>query len=299
MLSHAEKQRLLQEVPFVKLSYENISHKKVESFDYISIIPRGGKCFLWFYNATTFLVKLEKKQKVDIFKIPLFFSPEYTGTLLYGTFFHQEGKKIISVENIWLGTAAQTWGEKLVQLQRLLPSIQCSSGYIIGVPVMCKTLEEAIRITLPYKIYAFHYFLYSKINWYEKRTPVADPPPSHIYTCNRVVFHVVPDIQSDIYRLFCMDDDHTLKEHSIAHICNYQNSVFMNSLFRTIKENHNLDALEESDDEEEFENIEENKYMLNVSHNMICEYHAKFKKWTPIQIAPETATIVTKKYLSR
>ena len=29
----------------------------------------------------------------------------------------------------------------------------------------------------------------------------------------------------------------------------------MNNLFRFIKENNNLDALEESDDEEEFENV--------------------------------------------
>jgi len=69
MLSSSEKQRLLQEVPFVKLSYENLSHKKVEAFDYISIIPRGGKCFLWFYNATTcYLVKLEKKAKSRYFQ---------------------------------------------------------------------------------------------------------------------------------------------------------------------------------------------------------------------------------------
>ena len=32
--------------------------------------------------------------------------------------------------------------------------------------------------------------------------------------------------------------------------------LMMNSLFRTIKENNNLDLLEESDDEEEFENIQ-------------------------------------------
>ena len=35
----------------------------------------------------------------------------------------------------------------------------------------------------------------------------------------------------------------------------------MNKLFRTIKENDNLDYLEESDDEEEFENISSDKYV--------------------------------------
>lgn len=298
MLSHYEKQRYMQEVPFVKLSYENISHKKVETFDYISIIPRGGKCFLWFHNAATFLVKLEKKQKVDIFKIPLSFPRDYIGTLLYGTLFHHEGKKIILIENIWIGGTsgqAHTWGEKLVQLQQLLPYIHCSHGYVVGVPVMCKTLEEATHMRVPYKIYAFHYYQYSRTNWYEKRTPTAaETSHSFSQSGDRAVFHVVPDHQCDIYHLFCMDDNnHTLKEHSIAHICNYQHSVFMNSIFRNIKENRNLDALEESDDETEFENINEDKYLLDVSHAMICEYHAKFKKWKPIQIAPEDTAIVT------
>ena len=36
----------------------------------------------------------------------------------------------------------------------------------------------------------------------------------------------------------------------------------MNTLFRNIKENQNLDALEESDDEEEFENISLDKFVL-------------------------------------
>ena len=35
----------------------------------------------------------------------------------------------------------------------------------------------------------------------------------------------------------------------------------MNELFRNIKENSNLDLLEESDDEEEFENVNPDKYV--------------------------------------
>lgn len=307
MLSSSEKQRLLQEVPFVKLSYENLSHKKVDTFDYISIIPRGGKCFLWFYNATTcYLVKLEKRQKVDIFKVPISFPPEYTGSLLYGTFFHHEGKKIVSVENSWMGQRLLSWGEKLVQWQVLMNSLQCAPGYMVCLPAMCKTEEEAASkmVSLPYKTYALHYFVYSKINWYEKRIPTADGKQQPTQTSLQkqgahAVFHVVPDRQCDIYHLFCMDDETgERKEHSIAHICNYQSSVFMNSLFRNIKENRNLDALEESDDEEDFENIEEDKYVqLDMSRNMICEYHAKFRKWRPVQVAPENARIVRWKEL--
>ena len=51
----------------------------------------------------------------------------------------------------------------------------------------------------------------------------------------------------------------------------------MNELFRNIK-SRNLDLLEESDDEDEFENISETKYVdMNKSVIMNCEFNSKFK----------------------
>jgi len=59
----------------------------------------------------------------------------------------------------------------------------------------------------------------------------------------------------------------------------------MNKLFRNIKENINLDSLEESDDEEEFENEKEDRFVfLDKKYNMVCNYNHKFKKWYPIKI---------------
>ena len=56
----------------------------------------------------------------------------------------------------------------------------------------------------------------------------------------------------------------------------------MNKLFRNIKENNNLDTLEESDSEEEFENINIDKFVnLEKSYLIDCEYSSKFKKWIP------------------
>ena len=60
----------------------------------------------------------------------------------------------------------------------------------------------------------------------------------------------------------------------------------MNNLFRNIKENKNLDYLEESDEEEDFENIENNKYVyLEKTYNIECIYSYKFKKWIPLKIS--------------
>jgi hypothetical protein len=44
-----------------------------------------------------------------------------------------------------------------------------------------------------------------------------------------------------------------------------------------------LDALEESDDEAEFENEQLDKFVdLEKSVAMNCFYHSKFKKWCPV-----------------
>ena len=60
----------------------------------------------------------------------------------------------------------------------------------------------------------------------------------------------------------------------------------MNKLFRNIKENKNLDLLEESDDDEEFENINKDKFVdLEKSCIIECEYNIKFKKWMPRKLS--------------
>jgi len=60
----------------------------------------------------------------------------------------------------------------------------------------------------------------------------------------------------------------------------------MNQLFRRIKENDNLDALEESDDEEEFHDDNVNKFMNENVHYlyMQCRYDYKFGTWHPLDV---------------
>jgi hypothetical protein len=95
------------------------------------------------------------------------------------------------------------------------------------------------------------------------------------------IFICKPDIQNDIYNLYSLDNTYI----GLAAIPDYKTSVMMNKLFRVIKENNDLDALEESDDEEEFENINIDKFVyLDKSHKMICNFNNKFKKWVPIKI---------------
>ena len=95
------------------------------------------------------------------------------------------------------------------------------------------------------------------------------------------VFTIKADIQNDIYNLY---DVVTKELLDIVYIPDYKTSVMMNKLFRNIKENENLDALEESDDEEEFENDKIDKFVyLDRSFDMKCEYNMKYKKWQPVR----------------
>jgi hypothetical protein len=98
---------------------------------------------------------------------------------------------------------------------------------------------------------------------------------------------VKADIQNDIYHLSNPDANANantnVDNELIASIPDYKTSVMMNSLFRNIKENKSLDALEESDDEDEFENVNLDKFVdLSKKIKMKCIYNYKFKKWTPI-----------------
>jgi hypothetical protein len=113
-----------------------------------------------------------------------------------------------------------------------------------------------------------------------------------------IIFNIRPDIENDIYRLYCLNNE-LEEEHGIAHISDYKTSVMMNKLFRIIKENDNLDALEESDDEEEFENENADKFLnLNKSFKMLCQFNHKFKRWVPINLANEEQEIITIKDLN-
>ena len=56
----------------------------------------------------------------------------------------------------------------------------------------------------------------------------------------------------------------------------------MNSLFRNIKENINIDYGEESDDEETFQDMRLDKYVdLTREHNVECVFNRKFRMWEP------------------
>jgi len=119
------------------------------------------------------------------------------------------------------------------------------------------------------------------------------------------IFMVSATDSVDIYHL--RDVEHCDK-YVIAGIPNVFTSVMMNGIFRNIKENSNIDAIEESDsdddsdddngdngdddsgDDDDVKNCAKhydtkNKYVdLTKNISMVCQYNSKFKKWVPIKI---------------
>ena len=96
----------------------------------------------------------------------------------------------------------------------------------------------------------------------------------------KTLFLVSADIAYDIYYLHVQQG--VLFQH--AFIPNLKTSMMMNKIFRRIAENDCLDKVEESEDEEEFENIRCDKYVdLEKKVLMECVFHPKFKKWVPVK----------------
>ena len=102
-------------------------------------------------------------------------------------------------------------------------------------------------------------------------------------------FHVKADVQNDIYYVLHASDEPITQNTMIAHIPNYKTSVMMNSIFRNIKENRNLDALEESDDEDEIadpNNPDKCSSLVDLDKcvKMECAFNARFKRWHPVGV---------------
>ena len=129
---------------------------------------------------------------------------------------------------------------------------------------------------------------------YKKPQPVAEPsttvlvprtdvnPRLPAYSKN-AVFRVVADIRDDVYHMFAYSGSNPVYVN-VAYIGTREQSKYMNSLFRKIKENVNIDYGEESDDEETFQDMRVDKYVdLAREHMVECAFNRKFRMWEPIR----------------
>jgi hypothetical protein len=358
-LSEKEKEYVLSFFPKIKLSYENISHKKIQSDVYIAI-PFGVKSFVWItiFNDKNVCFVLElsdnKEQIINIRQIDLCFNSHLAyGTIFYGTLFthtlHGNLKNLFfTIEDVFYykGNKIQfsNWKTKFTLFEKIMrEDIQqlpiTKNFLIIGLPVMNTNIDEFIKniIDLKYKIKNIQFhdfernnnfkFISEKLFFSDNNSQNNQFQISHKNQqknnlnqqlnnqknnknqqlnktnninqqtnrqTNQKIFKIKPNIQNDIYHLICLNNDNKEHEYDIALISDLKTSMMMNALFRNIKENNNLDLLEESDDEDEFENENIDKFVnLNKVYPMICQYNYKFKKWYPIKLDTSNQNITS------
>lgn len=315
---------IINRIPQLKLCYEKFLHNKVYADEYMAI-PKGKRALLWFtyenekhiclviyLNSDNKIVKYEKE--ITCFSSDLVIGK---GTILYGIVFNQLNNTLCSIKNFAIINIHYFKGEYVYNLKyrdkiniflkffQNISQLSLNKNYLlIGLPIISNNYNNLITniSNLNYKIHSikpvnlnlFNLNLNFTINSNNytgnSNCNKSNNKNNILYNNNNnnCVFNVNASIEQDIYVLSDKDN----KVERIAYIPNYKTSVMMNKLFRNIKENENLDLLEESDSENEFENIEEDKYVyLNKTFKMICMFNYKFKKWIPVKIADNNKTV--------
>lgn len=93
-------------------------------------------------------------------------------------------------------------------------------------------------------------------------------------------FWTKADVKCDIYKLYKSQQCNKMDLIGTALIPDYKSSIFMNNIFRDIKENKNIDALEESDDE--FEKSPDDFVDINKCILIKYNWNPRFNKYFPI-----------------
>lgn len=301
-----QKNNLISFFPKLELSYIKNIHKKVPSDIYL-VIPKGRKYFAWFkcWNNQNicFFLQLDNRSKMieDIFVFNCVFDYKLCsgkGTILYGTMIKNKTNLFCIEDIFYYKNKNINYCNLKVRFQYLekmfkedLKQVAYTKNDIIfGLPIIDRRYDNILQKIndIPYTIYCI------QLRRLHKKTPYLNLRVN-LKINQFAIFEVRTCIDEDLYELY-YNDNNTIIKYNYAYIPDYKTSVFMNSLFRNIKENKNLDLIEESDDEEEFENINLDKFVyLDKKIKMKCEYVFKMKLWKPIEISDKLIT--SKKYI--
>ena len=315
-------------LPILKLCYEKFLHNKVSADEYMAI-PVGKRALVWFtYEGDQHIclvLYLDSDNKITTYKkMVTCFSSDLVigkGTILYGIMFnqHNQNNNMCGINNFAIINIHYLEGINVYNIKyrekievfstffkKISQNLINKESLLIGLPVISNNYNELTDIipTLNYKIHSvkpvnlnlYNLNLNFKLNNNNRHNnksnnnnKINNNKINNNKSNNNVcVLNVNASIEPDIYILGDIDN----KIERVAYIPNYTTSVMMNKLFRNIKENDNLDLLEESDSESEFENIEEDKFVyLSKTIKMMCIFNYKFKKWIPVKISDENTPI--------
>lgn len=285
------KEYFLKEIPNFELSYDEIIHKKVYSNN-IRILPKGLKSFLYFtnYNNLNLCIVfiLNKYNLVTDYYINKISCDKKLcyGTIILGIISKYNNHNFFTALDIikYQGNLIDYNNiDKLDLLFNLLNKQinqkPINQDFLICMlPIYTHSIKEAFKICNDIKY---------DVQYIELMDLKLNKIGSLLYKSNKVnevIFKVKASIEQDIYELHCQGKNFS-EFYNYAYIPDYKTSVLMNSIFRKIKENSDLDLLEMSEDEEDFENINRDKFVnLKKIVYMKCIYNKKFRKWQPIEI---------------
>ena len=286
------------------------------TLDYYILYPKGRRGYLWFTyykkEMLCLLIFINSKKFDDISNEFYKYEINYDNTLCYnnvlliGTYFYKYNNNksvqhyyvIDSVLNYNYYNANirannnNCFNSKLNLCKKVVQAIT-NSTFNINLGIILDNYDSIFKIIykLNYDIYCVACYSNNKylgnfiLNIQLSKT-INKNETNYGYN-----FKVTATLTPDIYNLYILENNKEIF-YEYALIDSYKTSVFMNDLFRKIKENKNLDLLEESDDEEEFENIDLEKYVnLGKSYIIECFYNKKFKKWIPKNLAKNNIII--------
>lgn len=304
---------MISRFPTVELSYETIAHKKVYIPSIVVAIPFGPKSYLWITfgedasepHACYTLELNRNKIIVSVRKLPHadWYSRYSHGTVLYGTWVQTTfvAEDIYYYRGIYLRSANPA--TRIKYLYDILSDIPADN--IRLAQTFLANSEDDI---LSYKSFGIHHLQVRKQtdiapflnillerngevilnttankNKVETIKPQTNKQPDFRRPQFRLptVFVVRAEIQPDLYSLFTAEDE----LFGAAYIPSYKQSIYMNSLFRRIRENQCIESAEDSEDEAEFENTAPDKFVdLSKKLYMECIWSPKFRRWTPVSV---------------
>ena len=267
-------------------NYNNIPSSNI---DYYIVKPYGKKCYLWFtYINKQYVSLLKYVNDNDFYLTNLDFDNtlSYNNVLLYGYYVNLDNNYFFIVDNIvnyndynYLLNTKNFQIENIFKLFNLVLSKIYNSNTNLHLRVYLPYITDKYKnmfneiYNLAYKPYIISFWKNDKnLGIYNFRN------------CNNkieAIFKIRASNNHDTYNLYYLNNNN-FERYTHCLIPTYKLSIYMNKLFRKIIENSNLDYLEESEDEETFENIDENKFVdLEKEYYFKCYYNKRFKKWVP------------------
>lgn len=262
-----------------------------QSGDTVFAIPEGKKIFVWFTlwnnKEICFLLFRLNDKIIEVSVVNISASASiFWGTVMYGTLFTHNNRPVFAAEELSHYKGRKISAKKFTLLgyciaNEISPWSFQQNFLIIGLPVILS--RDATSLShIPYPVSHVQIRQHGRIyresvrHFFTKRHNVCS---SRTAPRRTQIFLARPDIKNDVYHIYsCKDNTYV----GVAAIPDYKTSIYMNTIFRRIKENKNLDTLEESDSESEFEDTLPEKLICVSCAKISFFYHARSQKWAPI-----------------